>query len=45
MGKKQNAPAKETKKETKEKPKYNMWQISAYMVSLAWREKEKKIIL
>ena len=45
MGKKQNAPAKETKKETKEKPKYNMWQISAYMVSLAWREKEKKIIV
>ena len=27
------------------KPKYNMWQCSAYMISLAWREKEKKILL
>lgn len=28
----------------KQKPKYNMWQNSAYMISLAWREKEKKVI-
>lgn len=28
----------------KKKPKYNMWQNSAYMISLAWREKEKKVI-
>lgn len=27
------------------KPKYNMWQNSAYMISLAWREKEKKVIV
>ncbi len=45
MEKKQNVPAKKTKKEPREKPKYNMWQISAYMVSLAWREKEKKVIV
>ena len=28
----------------KQKPKYNMWQNSAYMITLAWREKEKKVI-
>lgn len=28
----------------KQKPKYNMWQNSAYMISLAWKEKEKKVI-
>lgn len=33
------------KKEKSEKPKYNMWQCSAYMFSLAWREKEKKVLL
>ena len=27
------------------KPKYNMWQCSAYMIALAWREKEKKVLL
>ncbi len=26
------------------KPKYNMWQCTAYMTALAWREKEKKVI-
>jgi len=31
-------------KEKATKPKYNMWQCSAYMISLAWREKEKKVI-
>lgn len=29
----------------KVKPKYNMWQNSAYMVSIAWRIKEKKVII
>ncbi len=38
-------PLHETTKEPKEKPKYNMWQMSAYMIALAWREKEKKIVL
>lgn len=33
-----------SKKEKAPKPKYNMWQCSAYMISLAWREKEKKVI-
>ncbi len=28
------------KKETKEKPKYNMWQNSAWMVSLAWKHRK-----
>lgn len=27
------------------KPKYNMWQCSAYMIALSWREKEKKVLL
>lgn len=27
------------------KPKYNMWQNSAYMIALAWREKEKKVLV
>lgn len=29
----------------KQKPKYNMWQNSAYMIALAWREKEKKVLV
>ena len=33
------------KKETREKPKYNMLQNSAYMINLAWKEKEKKVLL
>ncbi len=39
--------AKETRKEKDpwEKPRYNMWQMSAYMIALAWREKEKKIVI
>lgn len=31
--------------ERKQKPKYNMWQNSAYMISIAWRQKEKKVLL
>ena len=27
------------------KPKYNMWQCAGYMIVLAWREKEKKVLL
>lgn len=27
------------------KPKYNMWQNTGYMISLAWKEKEKKVIV
>lgn len=29
----------------KKKPKYNMWQSSAYMISLAWHEKEKMVLV
>ena len=29
----------------KQKPKYNMWQNSAYMIALAWREHEKKVLV
>lgn len=29
----------------KEKPKYNMWQITAFMVSIAWKQKEKKVLV
>jgi len=36
-------PKKE--KEKREKPKYNMWQISAFMMKLAWRTKEKKVLV
>lgn len=31
-------------KEKKTKPKHNMWQNTRYMVKLAWKEKEKKVI-
>lgn len=31
-------------KTPRQKPKYNMWQNSAYMIALAWREKEKKVL-
>lgn len=33
-----------TKKVRPPKPKYNMWQNSAYMIKLAWTAKEKKVI-
>lgn len=33
------------KKEKREKPKYNMWQNSAFMIALAWRKKEKKVLV
>lgn len=33
------------KKKEKSKPKYNMWQNSGYMITLAWREKEKKVLV
>ena len=29
----------------KEKPKYDLWQNSAYMISLAWKEREKKVLV
>lgn len=29
----------------KDKPKYNAWQNFAWMVGIAWREKEKKVLL
>ena len=37
--------AKKKVKEKSPKPKYNMWQNSVYMITLAWREKEKKVIV
>ncbi|MGN1409724.1 MAG: hypothetical protein ACI4XJ_06065, partial [Eubacteriales bacterium] len=33
------------KKEKTEKPRYNMWQCSGYMIRTAWEEKEKKVLL
>lgn len=33
------------KKEKISKPKYNMWQCSGYMITLAWNEKEKKVLV
>ena len=32
------------KKESKKKPKYNMFQNSWFMIKLAWKQKEKKVI-
>lgn len=32
-------------KDKKEKPKYNMWQNSAWMIVKTWKEKEKKILI
>jgi len=32
-------------KDKKDKPKYNMWQNSIWMIGLAWREKEKKVLV
>ena len=32
-------------KEKTAKPKYNMWRCSAYMIALAWHEKEKKVLV
>lgn len=32
-------------KQTKKKPKYNMFQNSWFMIKLAWKQKEKKVIL
>lgn len=34
----------ENKKKKKEKPKYNAWQNSWFMIKLAWQTKEKKIL-
>jgi len=31
-------------REKTEKAKYNMWQNSCFMIKLAWREKEKKVV-
>jgi ATP-binding cassette subfamily B protein len=33
------------KREKVSKPKYNMWECSGYMIALAWREKEKKVLV
>ncbi len=33
------------KNRRKKKPKYNMWQNAAYMISIAWRIKEKKVLV
>ena len=40
-----NAETKKKKKEKAPKPKFNMWQNSAWMISLAWRYKEKKVLV
>lgn len=32
-------------KEKTGKPKYNMWQNCGYMIGVAWREKEKKVLI
>ncbi len=35
----------ESRKDKPPKPKYNMWQTSVFMIALAWKEKEKKILV
>ncbi len=35
----------EKDKNSERKPKYNMWQNSWFMIKLAWREKEKKVLI
>lgn len=35
----------ENRKKKKEKPKYNAWQNSWFMIKLAWQTKEKKILV
>ena len=37
--------SEKTKKEKTPKPKYNMWQNSAWMISTAWKAKEKKVLV
>jgi len=32
-------------KTRKQKPKYNLWQNSVWMIQVAWQEKEKKVLL
>lgn len=32
-------------KTVKNRPKYNLWQNSAWMIQVAWQEKEKKVLL
>lgn len=34
-----------SKKEKTPRPKYNMWQNCAFMIRLAWKEKEKKVLV
>lgn len=36
---------KKTQKTKTPKPKYNMWQNSAFMIKLAWKAKEKKVLV
>ena len=40
-----NADTEKKKKEKALKPKYNLWQNSAWMISTAWRYKEKKVLV
>lgn len=39
-----NSLGEHMEKEKKTKPKHNMWQNTRYMVKLAWKEKEKKVL-
>jgi len=41
--KEENSKLKKQKKKA-QKPKYNMWQNSWFMISLAWKTKEKKVL-
>lgn len=41
---KQSGKNQEDRARTKKKPKYNMWQNTAYFIAFAWKEKEKKVI-
>ena len=40
-----NAETEKKKREKAPKPKFNMWQNSAWMISIAWRYKEKKVLV
>jgi len=44
-GQKINEQKFKKQKDKEQKPKYNMWQNCAFMIALAWREKEKKVLV
>lgn len=45
MRQNQKQDQKPEEKKKPPKPKYNMWQTTCWMISVAWREKEKKVLV